>query len=404
MRVVLLNNFYYLRGGSEKVFLDELEMLNALGHDAIPFSRRHEKNVYSEYSNFFPMPMEYDGNVSLWKKFFAGLKLIYSYECSERFYRLIDSFNPNIIHAHNIYGRLTSSVIDTAKKRTIQVVMTLHDYKLICPSYLMLLNGRPCERCKGGNYYNCLFTRCHRRHFFPSMIYTAESYFNAWFKKYNWIKYFICPSNFSREKHLETGISEERLIYMPNFIKIENFDPDYSTGSYILFGGRLSKEKGILTLLKAVRGIGIKLKVVGDGPIRDKLETFINENEIDNVIFEGYKSGENLRDLFRNAAFLVFPSELYENAPMTILEAFGYGKPVVGSNIGGIPEMVVEGKTGLLFEPGNAEDLREKINYFLNHPSEIVDMGKNARKKVEREYTADLHYQRLIEVYQKALS
>ena len=398
MKIVFANNYLYIRGGSERVFYDEANILMSYGHEVAFFSRHFHKNPLSEYSKFFASNLEYE-NVPIIKKVLASLKLVYSYECRNKFYDLLKFFNPDIIHAHNIYGRLTTSIVDAAKKRQIPVVMTLHDYKLICPSYLMLLDDRICERCKGKKFYYCAFKKCHKQSLTSSLIYAIESYHNSILKKYAWIKYFLCPSKFILRKHAEIGIPHEKLIHLSNFIKAESFEPNFNCGEYIIFIGRLSKEKGLLTLLKAAKEIDIPVRIVGEGPFRDKLDNYIKENKINNVFFEGYKSGEELKDLFRNALFLVFPSEWYENAPMTILEAFAYGKPVIGSNIGGIPEMVIENETGLLFNPGNYLELREKINFLLSNPSLITEMGKNAREKVEKEYYAKTHYERLMGVY-----
>ena len=266
----------------------------------------------------------------------------------------------------------------------------------------MLLNGVVCEKCKDGRFFHCVVHRCHKGGFLPSIIYTCESYFNRILKKYDWVKYFICPSKFLLNKHAESGISLKRLVHIPNFIKLDNFQPSFNVGSYVLYAGRLSREKGILSLLKSIQDLDIQLKIVGDGPMRNEYERFVRENSLKDVIFEGYKSGDELRDLFRGAAFVVFPSEWYENAPMTVLEAFAYGKPVIGSDIGGIPEMIINGETGFLFSPGDHQDLREKIQYLLSNPSLIETLGRKARKRVEEEYNADLHYKRLMEIYNNA--
>jgi glycosyltransferase involved in cell wall biosynthesis len=402
MNLIFANNYYYIRGGSERVFFEEMELLKSHGHKVIPFSRNYDKNFQSEYSNFFPSNFEYE-NVPLNKKISAAFKLIYSFESKNKFNDLLNYFKPDLIHAHNISGRLTTSIIDSAKSKKIPIVMTLHDYKLICPSYLMLLNGAVCERCKGGKFYNCVLIRCHKNSFAASFVYTVETYFNYFLKKYNYIKYFICPSKFSLRKHAEGGIPEDKLVHIPNFINVSEFNPNYESGDYILYVGRLSKEKGIFTLLKAVKGIDVRLKIVGDGPIRKDCEEFVSENSIKNVEFLGYKTGNELKEIIRNCNFLIIPSEWYENAPMTIIEAFAYGKPMIGANIGGIPEMISDGETGLLFQSGDYNELREKIIYLLNNPSLITKMGKMAREKAESEYSEEIHYQRLIEVYKKVL-
>ena len=402
MKLICVNNYYYIRGGADRVFFNEIEMLKAHGHEVAPFSRHYEKNLSSEYSRFFPGPIEYE-KVSLFKELLASFKLIYSLESKKRISSLIGYFKPNIIHAHNIYGRLTSSIVDSAKIKGIPVVMTLHDYKLICPSYLMLFNRKVCERCKGRKFYNCILTKCHKDSLAASLVYTIETYFNYYFKKYEWIKYFICPSKFSFKKHLEAGISEKKLVHIPNFINVKNFEPDYEPGDYILFVGRLSQEKGVLTLLKATKGLDIELKIVGDGPLRNEYEKYVRNEGMTNVTFEDYKSGEELKGLYKNSAFAVFPSECYEVFGLIAVEAFAHGKPVIGSNIGAIPEIIINEKTGLLFEPGDYNELREKIKSLLTNPSLIIQMGKDARKLVEEEYNTELHYKRLMEVYGKAV-
>lgn len=403
MRFIFADNYFYIRGGAEKVFFDEIHLLRSYGHEVAFFSRHFNKNILSEYSQYFASDFKYE-DISILKKFSAALKLIYSYECRNKFDRLLKLFNPDVIHAHNIYGRLTTSIIDAAKKRRIPVVMSLHDLKLICPSYLMLYNGEICERCKGKKFYYCATKRCHKGSLFPSLVYTVETYYNSLLKKYDWVRYFICPSKFILKKHIESGIPEKKLIYLPNFIKTEEFIPIINQGKYILFVGRLSKEKGVLTLLNAVMGLDVILRIAGDGPMRSTYENYIKEKKITNVVFEGYKSGEELKNLFKNAIFLVFPSECYENAPMTILEAFASGKPVIGSKIGGIPEMVIENKTGLLFNPGNNLELRERIHFLLSHPSLVTQMGKNAGEMVENEYNAKTHYEHLMRVYSNICS
>jgi glycosyltransferase involved in cell wall biosynthesis len=403
MKLIFANNYYYLRGGSEHVFFDEMEILSSCGHKVLPFTRHFEKNIPSEYSRFFPPAMYYD-DVSSIKKFVSAFKLIYSLETKAKFSELLEYAKPDVVHFHNIYGRLTSSIIDSAKSKKIPAVMTLHDYKLICPSYLMLLNGKRCERCKGGKFYNSLFMYCHKNNFLASAVYTIESYFNLWFKKYDWIRFFICPSMFSLKKHLEAGIPEEKLVHIPNFIKVKNFEPDYEPGDYILFVGRLSQEKGVLTLLKAVKGLDIELKIVGDGPIRKEYEKYVRNEGMINVTFEGYKSGEELKSLYKNSAFVILPSEWYEVFGLIAVEASAYGKLVIGSSIGAIPEIIINEKTGLLFEPGDNNGLREKMKYLLSNPSLITRMGKDARKRAEEEYNPELHYKRLMEVYGKAMA
>lgn len=400
MKFVFANNFYYMRGGSERVFFDEIEMLEKGGNKVAPFTMHFEKNFPSPYSRFFAPELMYEG-VGLAKKAKASAKLVYSKDARKSFSGLLESFKPDIVHGHNIYGRLTTSIIDEARARKTPLVMTLHDYKLVCPSYLMIRNDTVCSKCAGGAFYNCLLSRCHKGSLVSSLVYTAESYFASAFKKYDWVSRFISPSEFLLKKHLEAGFPEKKLIHIPNFIKVSEFEPVYSNRGYILYVGRLSKEKGVITMLKAVKGLDVELKIVGDGPMRKEYEAFARENGIANAIFEGYKTGDGLKDMFKGAAFVVFPSEWYENAPMSILESFAFGKPVVASMVGGVPEMVIDGKTGLLYPMGDDKALWERIKYLASSPSKTIELGRAARLKVERENNAERHMAMLKGVYEK---
>jgi len=308
------------------------------------------------------------------------------------------------MHAHNIYGGLTTSILDIAQKKGVPVVMTLHDYKLICPSYSMLNRGDVCEDCKGGRFIHSLLNTCHKESLTASGVYCIESYLNKWLHKYDTIRYFICPSMFSLTKHAEHGVPRERLLHIRNFVNFAEHKPQYDDGRYALFVGRLSKEKGILTLLAAVEHLDVPVRIVGDGPLKAEYEGYVAEHKMKQVTFEGYKSGDELKQLYENAAYLVMPSEWYENAPMTILEAFAYGKPVIGSRIGGIPEMIDHGKTGMLFAMGDAGQLAECILSLWSDKSLRRQMGHAARDKVEREFSADAHYEQLMKVYRNLLN
>jgi len=404
MNLIFANNNYYVKGGADKVFLDEIQLLASHNHKVIPFAMHNSLNRETPYSSFFPYGISYD-NVGLTEKIKAAPKIVYSFDSRRQFRRLLSSVDVDVIHAHNIYGRLTTAIVDAAKEAQLPMVLTLHDYKLVCPSYLLLKHGITCEKCRNGRYYHCTITRCHRNSLIPSMIYTIESYFNLFLKKYDWIRCFICPSIFLKEKLIEMGMPGEKLYVVKNFLDYSSFLPNYGQGNYILYAGKLTEEKGVMTLIKAVEGLDIMLKIVGDGPLRQKCETYTRERMIDNVSFEGFKVGDELKEYFRNALFHIVPSLCYENAPMTIIEAFAYGKPVIGSRLGGIKEMVYEnGETGFLFTPGDSIDLREKISYLAERPTRIEAMGRAARKKVEEKYNPEIHYQGLMDVYNKALS
>ena len=403
MRIAFANNYLYLRGGSERVFFDEISVLEGAGHRVALFSREHASNIPTPYSRYFPSDLRYEG-VPVTRKIAAAASLVYSAQCGRKFGELLEDFRPDLVHGHNIYGRLTTAILDASREKGVPTVMTLHDHKLICPSYLLLSRGAVCERCEGRNFYHCLLERCHKGGVLPSLVYTIEAYRNRFLDKYRGVRYFLCPSAFLKRKHAQYGIPEERLVIVPNFLRIEEYVPGEEGGEYVVYAGRLSEEKGLPTLLRAVEGLDVPLRIVGDGPMRESLELQVREKGRKNVVFEGYKTGTELADIFRRSLFVVFPSECHENAPMSILEAFAYGKPVIGADIGGVPEMITDGETGFLFPPGDAGALRERIGYLAGRPSLIAAMGRNARRRVEERHTPEKHLARLAEVYVKAVS
>ena len=407
MKLLFLNNYHYLRGGSERVFFSEIEMLRANGHNVCSFARKHPRDLPSTFSYLFPEDLKTESVRFSVDALRTVKEIIYSKEAKASLRKLIDQFRPDIAHAHNIYGRLTTSVLDILREESIPTVLTLHDYKLICPSYKLMRDGRVCEECKGNNFYKTILYRCHKDSIIASVLYAFESYFNFWFKKYTGnVAHFISPSRFLKDKLVEFGYPEKKIEYLPNYLDVSKFKPSYTPGKYFLYLGRLSAEKGISTLIKAYEKVDYahtKLMIAGEGPERNKLENMASQNP--NIIFTGYMSGPRLEEASRDSLAIVIPSEWYENAPISILEAMAYGKPVIGSRIGGIPEMVDEGETGYLFKPGDIEDLASKIESFLSLPkSAIAEMGKAAREKVENFYNERIHYERLMEIYRRALS
>jgi len=401
MHIAIANNYYYLRGGAERVLLEEKKILEAHGHQVSVFAQAHPRNEPSPYSDCFPPFKDWQAARGPAKLAMAA-SIIYDRRAARCFRRFLETARPDIVHAHNIYGGLTTSILDVAKEKRVPVVMTLHDYKLICPSYLMLKRGAVCEDCKAGRFIRCLLNRCHKESLTASGVYCIESYLNRWRHKYDTVRYFICPSMFSLQKHAEHGIPRERLLHIANFAAAGP-EPRYGDGQYALFVGRLSAEKGIVTLLAAATGLDVPVRFVGDGPLAAELQDFIEDSGMTHVTLEGYKSGFDLEQLYENAAFLVSPSGCYENAPMNILEAYAHGKPVVGSHIGGIAEMVEHGRTGLRFAPGDADELAECMQLlWLDEPLR-ARMGRAARDKVERQYCPEAHYEQLMELYRNVL-
>lgn len=408
LKIAFVNKFFFLKGGSEKVMFDEAHLLEQNGHQVEYFSMHHPNNPESyEYSKYFVDYVELSNagkEYSIFDKIKIAKNLIYNKQAEINFERFINDFKPDIIHCHNISSQISPSVLRVAKKYNIPAVMTMHDYQLVCPNYTFMYAGQEvCQdyKCMGAKYFNCLLNKCSKGSYSASLISTVQMYFNYYTKSYTgYLDKLISPSEFLKNIMVESGISNDKVKFIPNFVSINEFNPEYSNEGYFLYAGRLSFEKGVKTLLKAFKQLpDTGLKIVGTGPLEEELFKFKEENEITNVSFEGYQSGENLKELFKNCIGLIIPSEWHENAPMTIIEAFASGKPVIGTKLGGIPEMVEQDKTGFLFEPKNDLELAEKVKELSLNPDKVVEMGKQARKKAESIYNSAYHYENLMEIY-----
>jgi glycosyltransferase involved in cell wall biosynthesis len=334
------------------------------------------------------------------------LGLFYSIGARRSLNAMLKAVDVDVAHVHNIYGRLSTSVLDVLHNKGIPVVMTLHDYKVICPNYKLMHHGRICEDCYQHAYYHAILNCCHKESRIASTIYAFETYFNYFLDKYQKnVDVFISPSKFLKEKMVEFGWPEERIEWLPNFLSVADFKPNYNPGDYFLYLGRLSSEKGIITLIRAFSNLkqpDIRLKIAGEGPLADELKKRAEPDP--RISFSGYLSGAPLADITRKALAVVVPSEWYENAPLSVLEAMAYGKPVIGARIGGIPEMIDHGRNGFLFESGDAHALAETMETVLNlGPDTLSGMGRSARGKVENDYNGEVHYDRLMALYRKAI-
>ena len=403
MRILMANNYYYLRGGSERVMFTEMETLRAMGHEVAIFSCDHPDNIRDSNSKYFLSNKDFE-TVSAGRKLGLAFQFIYSSEARRKIESYFRDFKPDILHCHNIYGRLTTTILDAAKKAGIPSVVTLHDYKLACPSYLMLNHGKPCQLCVGGNFYHCLRTKCHKESRAVSLVSTMESYYNQWFTEWYQADFLICPSRFLLEIVRKHGYPKEMLVHLPNGLDPDKFKPEFRSPGFCVYIGRLSREKGLLTLLESALEAGSPLRIIGDGPLRPELERKIKASGAAHITLEGYKTGLELETLVSQAAFVITPSEWYENCSMTVLEAMAFGKPVIASNIGGLPEQVKDGETGIVFKPGDAGMLTKAIQTLNNDNDLRVRLGKAARKRFLDIYSLEQHCNRLVELYKLALS
>lgn len=402
MKIISVNKYFYPKGGAESSFFSRNNALQEHGHKIIEFSMRHPKNVPSKYANYFVSEVNYSSK-RLSDKLKNAINVLYSFEAGRKIEDLIIRERPDIANLHNIYHQLSPSIIHVLKKYKIPVILTLHDYKIVCASYAMFVKGRICEDCKNGKYYACIMNACAGNSRSRSLINTIEMYLHhKILNSYNLVDAFISPSKFLIEKVKEMGF-KHKIYYLPNCIKASEIVPKFDwSESSIVYLGRLSKEKGIGTLVKAMRNFpAVTLKIIGEGPIEKNLKSQVVSLKLNNIKFLGYKSGEELKEEIRRAMFLVIPSEWYENNPRSVIESFALGKPAIGARIGGIPELVQDGITGSTYTMADTEDLCRKLDWFFTHKEKISEMGMNARKFVENELNLEKHYQGFMRIVEE---
>ncbi len=404
LKILTANKFFWRKGGAEAVFFNTAELLERMGHRIVHFSMKHPKNLASSFALYFVDFADYDQIDGALTKMRAAKNAVYNAEARRKIERLIDEEKPELAHVHNVHHQLSPSILFALKSRGVPVVMTLHDFKLICPSALLMSGGRPCELCVGNRYYNALFKRCVKGSLGTSLVACVEAYANRLHRAFvKGVASFIAPSRFLKDKMVRAGFDDQRIIHLPNFVYPERYAPVFKGDRKLVYCGRLSREKGLPTLLRAVTGTSVRVDIIGEGPEERDLKESIQRFGLENVALKGYLSGDRLIEVVSEASAVVVPSECFENCPMSILEAFALGKPVIGAKIGGIPELVSHGTDGFLFEPGNAADLRSAISRIVENPRLSGEMGRRGREKVERYYGPGVHYERLMDVYEAAM-
>jgi glycosyltransferase involved in cell wall biosynthesis len=396
-----VNNYYYARGGAEVAFLAHNDMLAAAGWSVVPFCMKHDQNIEDEHHEDFVDEIEFgresDGLLTKVRK---GLKAVYSLEARTKVERLIDRVDPDLCHAHNIYHHISPSILSVIRRRGIPLVMTLHDLKIACPAYSMLTHDGVCERCRDGRLYQVATNRCMKGSAALSVLVMIESYLHRSLGSYAAnVDTFIVPSRFYRQKLIDWGFDEERFEYVPNFVDATRLTPTFEPGERFVYFGRLSPEKGIGTLITAAAAAGVGVDVVGTGPAKERLEAQAAELGAD-VRFLGYLRGDPLHEAISAARAVVVPSEWYENAPLSVLEACALGKPTIVADIGGLPELVRHGETGWIFPSRSSAALADRLRHVAElDDDDVRGAGVAARGLVEQEFSPHRYVERVRRVY-----
>lgn len=407
MKILLVNNHFSNSGGAELYMLNLGNLLKKNGHEVFYFAtdRRPYFEEDYKYAEYFPEYVEYQdlSKLQLIKKAFTPF---YNTEAERKMKLMLEEVKPDIVHINCIFFKLTPSILKPCYKRNIPVVITTHGPQLICPSVKMMYKSEVfCKDklCIHGNPIHCITNRCCGGSLIKSTGLAAEFTFRKIHGLYNKISHYISPSQALADLTIESGINKNKVTCINNFVKDELFEivPTYGKGDYFLFAGRLSKEKGVRELLEAMKLLPqeINLKIAGVGPEENALKELKKELDLSNVEFLGFITGEELCNLYKNCIATIIPCNWFENFPTSVIESFAYAKPVVGTRIGGIPEMVEDYKTGLTFELKNIEDMAAKIKEIYFNDQLTLEMGRNARKKAESRYRANHYYEKLIEIY-----
>ena len=406
MKILQINVYYYRFGGSESVMFNTTDLLRANGHEVIHFSLKWENNLDSPQSQYFPESKETRKGV------LAPIKNVityfYHWEAAKKLDQLLKKEKPDLAQIHLFWGQITPSVLPVLKKYNIPVLFTIHEYRMVCPNYTFRNgNGEVCEQCEGKKYWKCIKNKCCKNSYGLSAMMAAEMYFrNIFMKPYNYIDGLIYVSKFAKhmhEKYMTQLKSKNNIVlYNPSDYIYGNIN-DPTIPYYYLYFGRLSYEKGIGTLIDAMqKRPNCKLKVVGKGAEEYSLKNKVEESGCNNIEFLGFKKGEELKDLVRNAYFIIVPSEWYENNPMTIIEGYSASTPVIGARIGGIPEITIDGVTGYQFESGNIDSLINAIDKTIKMSKEDYQiMRRNALDFARNHFSKEIYYIQLIKFYNR---
>lgn len=361
MKILIVNKFLHPNGGSETYIFKIGSGLQKAGHEVQYFGMEHKGrevgNAAQSYTSNF------DFHTGKLQRLIYPFKIIYSLEARRKIRKVLKDFSPDVVHLNNFNFQLTPSIIYEIKRYKIPIIYTAHDSQLVCPNHLMTIpdTKERCTRCLSGSFFNCTKYKCIHGSRLKSLIGSLEAYFYKILKTYKKIDCIISPSRFLGQKLSANPLLADKIIVMPNFIEQETpIIPEKE--DYVLYFGRYSEEKGIGTLLKVCESLPeIPFIFAGSGPMEESV------NQVSNIKNMGFQTGEKLKEIIAKARFSVFASECFENCPFSVMESQMLGTPVVGADIGGIPELIQVDKTGELFESGNQSQLKEKIcNLWLD--------------------------------------
>lgn len=406
MKIVLVNYRYFISGGPERYYFNIKEILENNGHEVIPFSIKSSRNLPNDYEKYFLDIVDDEVYFAQAKKSVKVIlksftRMFYSFEAKRKFKQLLSDTKPDLVYVMQMHNKISPSIVDAAKEMHIPVVHRISDFQYMCPNALFYNDRKGvCEDCLKGKRLNCVKYRCVLNSTVYSAIKMAAKWLHDVMKVTKKINAFVVPSSFTLEKLQEYGIPENKLFHIPTFFNLKEDNPIVEYKPFILFVGRIEKQKGLMTLIKAFENTDYNLKIIGfsnDG-YEDELKNYLKDKK-HNIEFLGRKSFEEIVPYLKSCLCTTVPSEWYDNFPNVILESFAYKKAVIATNFGSLPELVHDNQTGLTFKYADIQDFKEKIKYMFEHESEAKLMGENGYNQILSSYSPVQHYNQLMKLF-----
>ena len=406
MRILHVNKFLYRRGGAEAYMLDLADLQRGRGHEVEYFGMQYPENEPHRFEALFPARVDFDPPpASIRRKVYGAGRLLWSPSAARGMEVVLEAFQPELVHLHNIYHQLSPSVLRPIGAAGIPAVMTLHDYKLACPTYRFLDHGKICEACLPHRFWSPLVRRCNGGSLTASALNGLEMTVHTAAGLYGPVQRFACPSRFLEKKMREGRVYPERLRWIPNFVDVDAIEPKRTPGGGVVCAGRLSDEKGVDILIRAAAGHPrLQIDIAGEGPAREELEQLASATGVaERVRFHGRLPTGELQRLLRSASVMALPSRWYENMPLAVLEAFAAGLPVVASDLGGLPELIERDVDGQVVPAEDPGALGEALAALMADPKRAFSMGRAARDKAKNSFGPGPHLERLDAIYQEAI-
>ncbi len=404
MRILYCNKYDYLFSGTEAYLFDLIERMDRRGHDTALFSMDHgSAPAYAGRAYRVPLVNFKDARAGFLKKARMAAHAVYSPSVQRAMRKCIADFSPDLAHIRGIYHHLSPSILWELKRQHIPVLYHINDFKMLCPTYNLVAHGEACEACRNGAFYHAVTEHCYAGPPSSAVVLAAEAYLHKWLRTYeSCVDLFLAPSEFVRSELIANGVPAGRIEVLPHYQALPSEEQLVHDEGYLLYFGRLSLEKGVEELLHAlVRVPHIPVVIAGDGPERERLQTLARDLNLSRVLFAGSVSGERLNTLIARCSFSLFPSHAYETLGKSILESYAYARPVVASDLGSRREFVEHGVTGLLYSPGDREQLAHSISFLFERADLIEKMGAKGRARVKAKHDPEQHLLKLSEIYNR---